>query len=414
MHVNQFDSNSLAYLPWVLHRKVPLPIVFASTISTTKEFHMRQKFLAITVLSLSMLAIASRSHAEGPTPVKAIMTDSTAAALAATKRVAITNVMVSFQASAGGEKTNTSGLFAAKTDASSTLQMPEMDSKLLAEITDAIYLQLKTDLTANGFEVLPESTVLASAAYQKIVQTASIANFSKFANLNGDVILVGATGLKPYLAYSRETGKFGVQLKSLIKGWVSGFGQKSSTEGGPSNITTGEIYALPGLEVDLAKELNANVVKATYVVTLGSTKASVDRFSSTTSNKYTGTAFAQVGLLAGQSRIAFRTPAADSKGESAPGGYTANFGNNASPAKDGNVVVTFSESLAGGTDFFSIVEPEAKAKPGLFGALLGASLGTGADAQFIFTATISDQAAYKTEVVSMVKAAQRDMLALVK
>ena len=49
------------------------------------------------------------------------MTDSSASALAATRRVAITSVMVSFQASAGGEKTNTSGLFAAKTDSSSSL-----------------------------------------------------------------------------------------------------------------------------------------------------------------------------------------------------------------------------------------------------------------------------------------------------
>ena len=374
--------------------------------------HMRANMIAIAAFSVFM--VANPSHAQTPTSVKAMLTDSSAGALAATKRVAITNVMVSFQASTGGDKTNTSGLFAAKTDASSTLQMPEMDAKLLAGITDDIYTQLKADLVANGFEVLPESTVLASPAYQKIIAAAGITNFSKFANMNGDVMLVGAGGLKPYLPYNAETGKFGIPSKSLIKGWVSGWGQKSSTEGGPSGITTGEIYALPGLEVDLAKELNANLVKATYVVTLGSTKATVDRFSSTTHNKYAGSAFAQVGLLAGQSRIAFRTPEAGTKGESAPGGYATNFGNSASPAKDGNVVVTFSESLAGGTDFFSIVEPEAKAKPGLLGALLGASLGTGADAQFIFTATISDPAAYRTEVVSMVKLAQRDMLAMVK
>lgn len=375
---------------------------------------MCAKILAITAFSMSTIMAASLCRAEAPTAVKAVMTDSSAEALAATRRVAVTNVMVSFQASAGGDKTNTSGLFAAKTDASSILQMPEMDTKLLAEITDAIYVQLNADLSANGFEVLPKSTVLASATYQKMIQMAGITNFSKFANLNGDTVLVGATGLKPYLPYNRETGKFSVQLKTLIQGWVGGWGQKSSTEGGPSNISTGETYALPGLEVDLAKELNANLVKATYVVTLGSTKASVDRFSSTARNNYTGSAFAQVGLLAGQSRIAFRTPTADAKGESAPGGYTTNFGNNASPAKDGNVVLTFSESLAGGTDFFAIATPEAKSKPALLGSFLGAGPGTGADAQFTFTATISDPAAYRTEVLSMVTAAQRSMLTLVK
>ncbi|MFA6203818.1 MAG: hypothetical protein WC710_11600 [Gallionella sp.] len=382
---------------------------------------MRRKLFVIT--AFFMCIFTSLSHAEAATSVKAVMTDSSPSRLTATKRVAITNVMVSFQASAGGEKTNTSGLFAAKTDASSTLQMPDMDSKLLAEIADDIYVQLKADLAANGFEVLPESTVLVSPAYKKIIAAAGITNFSKFSNMHGDVMLVGASGLQPYLPYNAETGKFGTPSKSLIKGWIGGWGSKSSTEGGPSGISIAEIYALPGLEVDLAKELNANLIKATYVVTLGSAKASVERFTGTHqdihgntgfSSTHTGSAFAQAGLLAGQSRIAFRTPSANAKGESAPGGYTSNFGSNASPAKDGDVVVTFSESLMGGTDFFSVVEPEATEKPGLLGALLGASIGTGADTQFIFTAKISDPKAYRTEVVSMVKLVQRDMLALIK
>jgi hypothetical protein len=373
---------------------------------------MRKKIIAIATLALFMAT--SLSQAAGPPSVKAVMTDSTPSALSATKRVAITNVMVSFQTSVGGEKTNTSGLFAAKTDASSTLQMPEIDVKILAEIADDIYTQLKTDLAANGFEVLPESAVLTSPAYQKIIATAGITNFSKFANMNGDILLVGARGLKPYLPYNAETGKFSSPTKNLIKGWVGGWGAKSSTEGGPSSITIAEIYALPGLEVNLAKELNANLVKATYVVTLGSTKAAVDRFASTTQNHYSASAYAQVGLMAGQSRIAFRTPTANTKGESPPGGYASNFGNNASPAKDGNVVVTFSESLAGGTDFLAMGASDMKAKPKLLGTLLGANSGTGADAQAVFTAVISDPAAYHADVLAMVKLAQRDMLSLLK
>lgn len=369
-----------------------------------------------------MVLACGLSHAQTPAnQAKVGMTDSTAAPLAATKRVAITDVMVSFQASAGGDKTNTSGLFATKTDASATLVMPEMDAKLQAEIADDIYTQLKADLLASGFELVPEATVLASPGYQKIIAKAGITNFSKFANLNGDVTLVGANGLKPYLPYNAETGKFGMPSKTLIKGWVGGFGGKSSTEGGPSSISIGEIYELPGLEVALAKELNANLVKATYVVTLGSTKATAkssyggsNAAMGTTSfnQSYTGQAFVQVGLLAGQSRIAFRTPAANAKGESAPGGYTANFGNNAAPAKDGDVVVTLSESLSGGTDFISVAEPDTKQKS-LIGGLMG-GLGGGADMQYTFNAKVSDPVAYRAEVVGMVKVAQRDMLTLVK
>jgi hypothetical protein len=371
-----------------------------------------KKVLSGLVVACGLMGLGG-ALAAPPTAAKAVMTDSSAAALAATKRVAITSVMVSFQASAGGEKTNTSGLFAAKTDTSATLQMPEMDTQLLSTIADAIYQQLQADLADNGFDVLPEASVLGSAGYQKIVKMAGISNFSKFANLDGDVLLVGPSSLKPYLPYNAETGKFSATLKGTIKGWVGGFGGKSSTEGGPSVISIGEIYGLPGLEVELARELNANLVKATYVVTLGSAKASVDRFSSTSHNKYAGSAFAQVGLRAGQTRIAFRTPAANAKGESAPGGYTANFGNNAGPAKDGNVVVTLAEPLLGGTDFFAVTEPEVK-KPTLLGGLLGAGFGNGADVQFTYIASVSDPAAYQAEVLAMARLAQRDMLTLVK
>lgn len=359
-----------------------------------------------SMVLVALMFVATPLHAAAT--AKVAFTDSAATGLSGTRRVAITNVIVSFQASTGGEKTNTSGMFAARTNASASLQMPEMDTKLLAGIADEIYAQLQADLTASGFEVLPETTLLASPAYQKIVQMAGITNFSKFADLNGDTLLVGAGQLKPYLPYNMESGKFTTQIKSLIKGWVGLFG-KSSTEGGPSGIRMGEIYALPGLEVDLAKELNAHVVKATYIVTLGSTKAAVDRFSSTTHNSYTGSAFAQVGLLSGQSRIAFRTAGANPKGESASGGYMANFGNNAGPAKDGNVVVALNETLNGGTDFFSVT---GGAKPGGIAGFLGVR--PGADAQFEFTAAISDPAAYREEVLSMVKIAQREMLTLVK
>ena len=210
---------------------------------------MRSKLLAVAAISVftSMATGLAYSQAQ-MVQAKVAMTDSSAAALATTKRVAISNVMVSFQASVGGDKTNTSGLFAAKSDASSALQMPVMDTQLLATITDDIHQQLKADLQANGFEVLPEATVLASSAYKKIIAMAGISNFSKFANMNGDVVLVGASGLKPYLPYNAETGKFGQPTKSLINDWISRMGGKSSTEGGPSSITIAEIYALPGLD----------------------------------------------------------------------------------------------------------------------------------------------------------------------
>lgn len=328
----------------------------------------------------------------------AVFTDSSAAGLAGTKRVAITSVLISFQASTGA-RTSTNGMLAHKSDTSTVLQMPDMDAVLLASIADAISAQLKRDLAASGFEVLPEATVLASPSYQKLIKLAGIANFSKFANRDGDILLVGATGLKPYLPYVAEGGAANYPTNNrYIQGWVSGMGVASSTEGGPSATSIQSTYALPGLEVALAKELNAHVVKATYVVTLGSATAGVSgRF--TQFNTHTGEAFAQVSLKAGQSRIAFRTAAGKGKGQSVSISKPV-------PAKDGDVVVTLAEPLFGGSAFFN-VQSSHKGK----GAL---GLGGGADKQFIVTVSLTNPDAYREEVTGLIKEAQTSLLALVK
>lgn len=175
-------------------------------------------------------------------------------------------------------------------------------------------------------------------------------------------------------------------------------GMGSSTPGGPSLTSIASIYELPGLEADLAKELNAHVVKATYLVTLGSTTASIGgRF--THNNEHTGTAFAQVGIKADQSRIAFRTPNGSHKWQNIGRGKNA-------PAKDGDVVVTLAAPLAGGTDFFTVTG-SSKGK-----GMLG--LGGGADKQFAFTVTIANADAYRAEVTGLIKLAQKDLLTLVK
>ena len=161
-------------------------------------------------LTLLLGVTASAKKAEPAAPVSsgpAVFTDSSAAGLAATKRVAITNVMISFQASAGSQ-TSTNGMLAHKSDTLSIIGMPDADPQLLTAITDEIYAQLKADLTANGFEVLSEATVVASPSYQKILKLTGITNFLKFLNRDGDTLFVGASGLKPDFPYSMETGSF--------------------------------------------------------------------------------------------------------------------------------------------------------------------------------------------------------------
>lgn len=361
---------------------------------------MRVKLIGIVMLSAALLLNTTCVFADAPIQAKVAMTDSSAASLAGTKRVAISNVLVSFQASTS-DRTSTSGMFAMKSDASSLLQMPEMDSALLVKISNEIYAQLVTDLISAGFEVVPEATVLASPNYQKIIAMAGFSSPAKYGNIDGDAMLVGPSRLKPYLSFSPETGQFMVPTGGKIKDWMTGYSGASSTAGGPNATSTYYSSGLPGLEVDLAKELNAHIVKATYIVTLGTAKAGTSgRFSSW--NNYSSEVSAQLGLLAGQTRIAFRSPNGKTKGQS-----ISKF--KPVPAKDGDVVVSLAEPLLGGTGFFTLQGGEEK---GGIAKFLGVR--PGADVQFAYTASISEPAAYSAELLGMVKVAQHDMLVLVK
>ncbi|AOS45588.1 hypothetical protein Verru16b_02671 [Lacunisphaera limnophila] len=356
----------------------------------------------VGLLVLTCLGANALIQAAAPaSSASAVFTDSSAAGLAGTKRVAITSVLVSFQASTSN-RTDTNGILANKSDTEAKMVWPTMDPAELGAITDEIYAQLRTDLAAHGFEVVPEATVLASPTYQQIVKLAAFSNFSKYGNMEGDVMLVEASSLKPYVPFSLEVGTFPYPFKGVIKGW------SSKDTGGLTANSTYYTADLPKLEVALAKELNAHVVKATYLVTLGSAKAGTSgrmfragsaHSGSSVTNTHTAEIFPQVGIRATHTRIAFRTPTGKPKGQTTSRAKPV-------PAKDGDVVVTLAQPLLGATDLFSFTS--ASQGKGVWG------LAPGADMKFTFTATLTDPKAYHDEVVAMAKAAQEDLLALVQ
>ncbi|MEO6996007.1 MAG: hypothetical protein ABI273_20565 [Lacunisphaera sp.] len=377
----------------------------ASRSGSLQRTNSRARNRGLRVLSVALTLLlgvnASAKKEEPASSGPAVFTGSSAAGLAGTKRVAITSVLVSFQASTSN-RTDTNGLLANKSDTEAKMVWPSMDEALLGQITDEIYAQLKTDLAANGFEVVPEATVLASANYQKIAKLAGFKNFSKYGNMEGDAMLVEASSLTPYAPFSLEVGTFPYPFKGVIKGW------SSEKTGGLTANSTYYTADLPKLEVELAKELNAHVVKATYLVTLGSAKASTSgrmfragsaNSGSSVTNTHTGRVFPQVGIRATHTRIAFRTPTGNPKGQTTSRAKPV-------PAKDGDVVVTLAQPLLGATDLFSFTS--ASQGKGVWG------LAPGADMKFTFTATLTDPKAYHDEIVAMVKAAQKDLLALVK
>jgi hypothetical protein len=383
---------------------------------------------ATFVLAQPALAKKEAEAAAPAAPLQyAAFTDSTADGLSATKRVAITNVVITFQASAGAMKGPHPFFraFQSKDEVLAVLAMPNMSQDLQDAMAASAYQQLQKSLTDAGFEVVPEAQVKASANYQAILKQAGYTNHSRFANMLGDVTLVAPGNLQPYVAYSGETGTFTTTSKTYL-GWISAFSAKSSTPGGPSAITMGNAWKVPGLEVALAKELNAHVVKATYVISLGTTSAK--RSTSSSYTPYAGydvfgnsvsmvtrtttgdaQAFAQVGLVPDQSRIAFRTPGGNAKWQKVSMLKAA-------PAKDGDVVVRLNEPLLGSTDFFSLTrQSSVKKSGGMLGGLAGfGSAKTTGDVNIYDIAQITDEVRYGREVAGMLGVADKLMLDLVK
>lgn len=339
------------------------------------------------------------ASAQTPQAVTSAFTDSDASGLAATKRVAIASVVVSFQASAAGGQQQGNGLLADKNSAQTVLAMPVMDQGLQDAIAEEAYTQLKSMLSAAGFEVVPEAEVTSNASYKQILSVAGLPNHTKFGNAIGDAMLVGPNGLPPYIPYLMEASIFEMP-KSYI-GWVSAMGGKSITPGGPSSTSIQGTWKLPGLEVQMAKSLNAHVVKAFYVVTLGQASAERqrDRIATVGSPGFEsaqGNARAQVGLLADQTRIAFRTPNGNNKWQKVAV-------NKPLPAKDGDVVVRLASPLTGSSDVFAMSSSSR----------LGGLLTQGADFQFSYTAALTDPARYKAEVQTMIANASQSMATLV-
>lgn len=112
--------------------------------------------LALGLTGLASAVIeAAEPQATGATAATkplATFTDSTAAGLIGTKRVAITSVVISFQAATGETKGGgfTVPIFGSKTTVQSVLAMNNMDPGLYGAIADAAYGNLQTQLRKAG------------------------------------------------------------------------------------------------------------------------------------------------------------------------------------------------------------------------------------------------------------------------
>jgi hypothetical protein len=369
---------------------------------------MKKTALLAWLLTVALIApapIAAKEKAPvAVVPVgPAAFHESNAAQLAGTKRVAISSVIIQFQAATNAVDgpSDWFRMFQSKATSETVLAWTDFDRGMQAEFAEFAYSKLQADLTAAGFEVVPEAQVKASANYAAILKEGGFPQHTQFGNAMGDAYFVGPAALQPYLPYNLEGGIFENPVSYI--GWVSKLGGKSKTPGGPSMFSIAGGWKIPGYETALAKELNAHVVKATYVVTLGKALAKRKRsFASGSSQLITATAnaYAEPSLMAQQTHIAFRAPNGSGKWQKTSLTKLA-------PPKDGDVSVYLASPLTGGTDFFELTSDGGRRKDNFL-------FDSATKFKFMYFASLRDPQGYMAEVGGMISEANKHMLTLVK
>lgn len=309
-----------------------------------------------------------------------------AAQLSGIKRVIITNFVVAFQVDAAVRKDDAKRVGQATFRGGNTkevaakMEWQNIDNALLQEIADAGLVALKADFKAKGVEVLDESVLAGKPPYASILAASGLTNLSDYTVANitddtkkanlvetdrvGTVKIVGAKGLTPYNS-------------SIFEG-----GQGSYAHG--KSLPSQKLYYVPGFEIDLAKSLDAVVVKAWQFVNFTQLAAGVKQegVSGGTNVHFDATAKSVVRLREGKTRLSFRLPTSTQKARNTPALLEA---------KDGDVVIALAKPFLIGTQYYTFADT---------GETGGQKVraGLGGTQHFNFGATLSNPAGYKTDV----------------
>lgn len=287
---------------------------------------MRSIVIATTALALAA-GLACAQSPEGAilrAEVKPEFTDSTPEKLKQTKRVAITNVILEVQTRVTAEyfPGRFNRMFLNRGGATSENTLAGFDPALLQDAASKLYERLAEALQAAGYEVVKQEEIAAQPAYTKLVEGTAYPQGHHYGNKDGNSIVFGARQLKMYMPPSNEQGTFGNNKK---QGWTAqgptiGMGDRMRLAGNSSYVAA--------LEVELAKALDAHVVKAWYLAGFGAASASTDWLPEDPTVRYeyglgpsgVGTytvrqtparhtgATARLYVRDEQTRIAFRTP----------------------------------------------------------------------------------------------------------
>lgn len=351
---------------------------------------------AIDAIGTSAWAASGRGPgpASGSAASDFLFVDSNAAQLAGIKRVIIINYVIAFQT----QGTTTPPSMGSSITTVGTNSWDNIDTGMLQEITDNGLAKLKASFRERNIEVLDESVLSNQPDYAKILQATGFDAPVNWANSDGKTILVGATGLRPFISFSPEVGN----LEWPIVGRT-----KDAVAHPPSVMGRYNPYKMPSWEIDLAKALDAVVVKAWQVVNFAKVAAGSSSWSAprnwitfggtsmtfhegeVSSTTYSSNASSHLMIRQGASRLSFRLPDSTKRAGSSviqnPLTYLAY-------PKDGDVVVVLGNPYFLGSQFFSIGGGGESSGQSARRAILGGV------AHSDFTAILTKPAEYKAAV----------------
>ena len=308
-----------------------------------------------------------------------------AAQLGGVKRVIITNFVVAFQLDGSMRKDNATKvggftLFGGNTkEVAAKMDWKTPDTAVMQGIADAGLAALKAEFKTRGIEVLDESVLANQPAYASILEATGLKNLDDYSIVNipeaeyrkssvgpdvtGTAKIVSAKGFTPYGHSAFEGG-----LCCHVR------------KGYPSS----KVYYVPGFEIDIAKALDAVVVKAWQYVYFTQMDAGVSRESFSGGSVVNFNASAKSALRIGEqkTRLSFRLPTSTNKTRNIPADWAP---------KDGDVVVSLSKPVLIGDQYYSVDDAGTTT-----GQDIRASLG--GTQNFNFSATLSNPAAYKTDL----------------
>lgn len=235
-----------------------------------------------------------------------------------------------------------------------------VDPGMLQQITDNGLARLKASFRAKNIEVLDESVLAGQPDYNKIIQATGFDAPVNWGNSDGKAMLVGATGLRPFISYGPEVGNIEMPIVGRTKDAVAH---------PPTTMGRYNPYQMPGWEIDLGKALDAVVVKAWQVVNFAKVSAGSSSWSVPTnwitwggtsmtfhegkisSTTYNSDASTHLMIRQGASRLSFRLPTSTNRAGNSviqnPMTYMAY-------PKDGDVVVVLGNPYLLGSDYFGI------------------------------------------------------------